>query len=284
MVENIKDPGTVAAEVKMSRMVHKGAFLVVEGKDDLRFWKRHRHQSCELVWAGGKHNVVGCIQRLDASGELGVIGVIDDDYDQLMNRGRSSENLVATDAHDLESLLCRSEALDAVLAEFGESSKIDAFRAKEGTGVRQGLLDRALVFGRLRWASERFGLAFDQDAVRVPRFVVADTWEVDETGLIEAVVAKDVKRDEEELRGLIDRLPVADGWRVVRGHDLVAVLRIGLMKVLGNVPASVGNEDIARVLRAGISLGELDRTGLGLEIRAWEAESEPYRVLSEGFV
>ena len=39
----------LAAEIKMRRTQHDGAFLVVEGKDDLRSWRPRSHESCRLV-------------------------------------------------------------------------------------------------------------------------------------------------------------------------------------------------------------------------------------------
>ena len=38
MLSGHKDPSSVAAEIKMMRMVHGGAFLLVEGANDVRFW------------------------------------------------------------------------------------------------------------------------------------------------------------------------------------------------------------------------------------------------------
>ena len=44
-----KNPATLVAEIRMHRMSHDGSFLIVEGKDDVRFWTSRRHTSCELV-------------------------------------------------------------------------------------------------------------------------------------------------------------------------------------------------------------------------------------------
>lgn len=278
MPQGYKDPGILVAEIKMTRTLRNSAFLVVEGVDDVRFWRARRHAECELIDGEGKLNVVESARRLDADDYGGVLGVIDDDYDSLMGVTHGSRNLVATDAHDLECLLCRSSALDTVLAEFGDPSKISQFEEDTGVDARTGLLERALVFGRLRWAAAHFHLDIDQGAIRVPRFVETDTWAVDSEGLTRAVARH---KSPDVLARTIKQLPSADPWYVVRGHDMTQLLRIGLRCVLGNMPAKIGINQISQVLRAAISPEELRKTTLWTDIRAWETENRPYLILAE---
>ena len=278
MLREHKDPGSVAAEIKMIRMVHDGAFLVVEGVNDVRFWSTRRHDNCELVDGEGKLNVVGAVHRLDGEGISGVLGIVDDDYDILLGINHTSRNLVTTDVHDLECLLCRSSALDNVLAEFGIASKIKDFEDAAGVDVRTGLLAKTTVFGRLRWAARRHNLDINYGAIRVPRFVDIDTWTVDVDELIGAVSSSGSPHDCDELKQRIAELPFADPWRVAHGHDMIQILRIGLKRVLGALPASKGTEDIARVLRAAMSLEELQKTTLYADMRAWES-TNAYLVL-----
>ena len=278
MPQGYKDPGILVAEIKMTRTIHAGAFLVVEGADDVRFWRTRRHAECELIDGEGKPNVVESIRWLDADDYGGVLGVIDDDYDSLMGVTHGSRNLIATDAHDLECLLCRSSALDTVLAEFGNPSKISQFEEETGVDARTGLLERALVFGRLRWVAAHFHLDINRRAIRVSRFVDTDTWAVDSEGLTRAVVPQE---SFDVLARSIERLPSADPWYVVRGHDMMQLLRIGLRRILGDIPASTGTDQISQVLRAAISPEELRKTTLWTDIRAWETKNRPYPILAE---
>lgn len=265
-----KDPGSIAAEIKMTRMVHGGAFLVVEGVNDIRFWRTRRHDTCQLVDGEGKKNVVGAVDRLDAEAIRGVLGIVDDDYDSLLGINRRTQNLVATDAHDLECLLCRSSALDTVLAEFGVASKIREFESVAGVDVRTGLLERTMVFGRLRWAAMRHNLEIDHRGIRIPQLVDIDTWAVNSDQLARAVLPDGSSHDYDVLKRRVAELPPADPWRVAQGHDMIQILRVGLRRVLGHLPASKGYEDVARVLRAAVSMEELERTNLYADIRGWE--------------
>ena len=118
-VKGYKTPGTIVAEIKMRRMLRRSAFLVLEGVDDVRFWKTRHHLDCVLIDAEGKPNVVYGIDRLNAGRMEGVLGIVDDDYDSMLGVSYDVRcNMAATDAHDLESLLCRSSALDSILAEY----------------------------------------------------------------------------------------------------------------------------------------------------------------------
>ena len=275
MPRGYKDAGVIVAEVKMTRTSSKSAVLVVEGVDDVRFWTPRKHAECGIVDGEGKPNVVQGIGRMDSQGVRGVLGIVDEDYDLLEGRSLGSENLIAVCPHDLECLLCQSSALDKVLAEYGSGSKIADFQERECVDVRTALLRRAEVFGRLRWAAVRFSLDVECKGIRVPRFVDTGTWSVDEVGLMR-MAERGVGGD---LRRYIGQLPSASPWRVVRGHDVLEILRIGLKKVLGSLENNVGVKQLGRVLRAGIDVGELQGTSLWGDMVAWQRNNEAYRVV-----
>ena len=258
----------------MERQVNDCSVLIVEGADDARFWEPRRHSACVLVDSEGKPNVVEAVRRLD--GDVGgVLGIVDEDYDCLMGKSLGSSNLVAVSPHDLECfLLCHTSALDSVLAEFGTRTKIASFQARESTDIRTALLRRASVFGQLRWAAQACGLNVCTKEIEngIPKFLDDKTWDVDRQGLIRVAAAG----LEDELERCIGRLPNVQPWRLVRGHDVLAILRIGLQNVLGDLPSRVRVLDIARVLRAA---GRLEGTTLLEEIRRWEGANRPYLVL-----
>jgi len=230
----------------------------------------------------GKRNVVDGIGLVSQQDGQGVLGVVDDDYDSLLGVEGHGENVVVTDAHDMECLLCRSRALDRVLAEFGSPMKIRRFEQKAGVDVRVGLLERAAIFGRVRLAAALYGLNIQHGAIRVPRFVDEATWTVDSEGLTRAVLKEDSADDESVVARSVEGLPKADVWRVVRGKDLLELLRIGLMRVLGDIKPTVGTEQIARLLRVAMSQEELQSTQLWADMRIWEkSPGRNYLVLAE---
>ncbi len=273
-----KTPGTVVAEIKMHRETHSRAVLAVEGKDDLRFWRAQSDGNCELVDGEGKSNVLGALPRLDACGVKGVLGLIDSDYDIFLKKTLPSRNLVATDAHDLECVLVRSKALDGLLAEFADESKIKRFEDAHRTTVREALLDRTLYFGLVRLAATLWDASEVMRELRVPRFVDETTWTVDADTLIRAVAERS-GRSRRTWQDRTSALRQEDPWFVARGHDMLEILRIGLRNVLGDISAGAGVKDIARGLRMAMSREYLEATGLWNRIRSWEDENPPFQVL-----
>ena len=266
----------VVAEITMRRMSHTGSFLLLEGKDDVKFWSGHSHQTCRLVDGGGKPNVISAMNHLDTSLFNGVLAVIDSNYDHLAGVRHTTRNIVCTDAHDLECLLCRSTALDAVLREYGNRDKIERFEG-EHTSVRTALRDRAAAFGRLRWAGRKFKL--DLSGVKPPAFIDQETWQLSEKRMVERATALNPHVEEAALSEAISALPVVDPWYVARGHDVLEILRIGLCDVLGEIRGNVRERQIASVLRQGMSASELQSTQVWRDIREWEASNSPFLVL-----
>ncbi len=276
MLQGHKSPGTLVGEIKMLRASHHGAVMIVEGKDDVRFWRPRCHATCDLIDGEGKPNVIGAVQRLDATQFGGALGIVDSDFERLTGGRIESSNLLYTDAHDLECLLCRSSALDKVLAEHGNVSKIHRLESA-GIDVRTALLERALVFGRLRFAA-LLARPSVKLQVKVQQFVDEKTWTVDDETLICRALANS-PHDADAVTSRLGQLADVDPWHVVRGHDMITILRIGLRRVLGDLPTSIGTNDIARLLRAGMSPEDLRDTGLWADLRAWEAANRPYAVL-----
>lgn len=270
----------VVAEILMRRMSHTGSFLLLEGKDDVKFWSGHSHQVCRLVDGGGKPNVISAMNRLDTSLFKGALAVIDSNYDHLAGVRWTSRNIVCTDAHDLECLLCRSSALDAVLREYGNKDKIERFE-REHASVRTALLDRAAILGRLRWAGRKFEPNLRLARVKPAAFIEVETWQLKEKQMIEAATTSNPHVDEAALSDAIVALPAVDPWYVARGHDVLEILRIGLRGVLGELKASVGVDQIASVLRQGMSASELQSTQVWRDIREWEALNRPFLVLQK---
>ena len=223
------------------------------------FWRNQMAVGCESVVGEGKPNVVGCMARLEEEAIRGVLAVVDADYDVLTG-AKAGANIVRTDAHDLECMLCRAPALDRVVVEYGTAEKVS------GVDVRSELVERALVFGRVRWALVRLACDADEKA-ELPRVapllqevVDREMWSVDRDRLLARIEER--LGEDSGLSEAIAALPDADPWHVVHGHDMVELLRIGLLHALGDMRPKYRGTDIARALRLAMTKDDLRATAM----------------------
>lgn len=270
MLSEKKNAGTLVAEVKMVRNYGAGSILLVEGPSDSKFWASRIVDDCERIVGGGKENVICCIQRLDALRIEGVLGIIDADFDVLLGRDFLSNNLVVTDYSDLECMLIDSVAFERVIGEFGNSNKIKQFETQNNQTILSALIERSLVFGKLRLAAKIFDLDIIGAHISVTRFLEEDSWQIDECSLLSAILPVKGNISISKLRECVAKLSAAETWCVVRGHDILSILRIGLISVLGDNKGNFAIENIARVLRAGYSHDELVLTKLWKDMEQWE--------------
>jgi hypothetical protein len=273
-------PSSLVAELLMSRNASHKSFLVLEGPHDRRFWERRIDKAaCECALAYAKQTLLLAFQKLDSTGFRGALGIIDADVDHLEGRPPVSPNIVATDTVDLEALLLRSPALESVLLEFGEASKIATFERSAGHDVRTALLHRTLPFGRIRWVSERRKLGIPMDRLSPYKYFEGKSWALLEDRLLHDAAGHTHSLQEADLRAEIDALPAHDPWQVVHGKDMLKILDQGLRGALGARDSKSHAEHVARLLRQGIDGAELHRTSVGVGIAAWERRNPPFVVL-----
>lgn len=269
--------GDVVAEFIMIRAAFSGSLLVVEGESDWKFWSPRIDKSqCHLVIAGSKPTVEGAVLRANGMPLAGILGIVDDDYDSVCGVGVVSQNILRTDSRDAEAMLLKSIALERVIAELSDAAKVAAFEAAEGTSVRDALVKRSLLFGKLRWLDKRRGWGFDFENLSPYRFGNVNDWTIDEPAVL-AMVANAVGVTISALTEALAELVVADSYSVLHGKDTLAVLAMGLRGKLGGKPHPV--DRLCQMLRLAYDDGIASATNLFVAVRNWEASNAPFRVL-----
>lgn len=103
---------SIANSVRMKRLKHAGAFMLVEGEDDKKLLKNFVEKAlCVIQIAHGKPNVLGALAILERDSFQGVLAIADADFAHLEGEPPHSPNLFWTDTHDLETMLLASPAL-----------------------------------------------------------------------------------------------------------------------------------------------------------------------------
>lgn len=279
------DEFDIAQQVRMERQAgHLGAFLLVEGKNDEKvLYKFISDETCELVIAGKKRNVVGAIQQLDEDGFLGALGIVDTDF---VGAEYESENLLSTGVRDLDVLVFNSQAFDYYLYERADPKKLEDFVRSRGMEIRDIVYESCFPIGCL-WIVRHHmqadlklkDLSFD--------FVNKETLVVDEEALLTEVFAqsrRDIDQREVRRRFELAKRQNYPKECVCRGHDLATVVGIALKNCIADLNAPYVD---VRTRRSEVEFGwrlafgdrQFFATDLAQSIRDWEDNNQPYLIL-----
>ncbi len=275
-----------ANEIRMLRSSYRGAFLIVEGTSDMKFYKQVMDADrCQLVTPvkgedGKRKQVIELLKILQQPLIPGVVAIVDKDFDELDGTLPGLPNLFFTDTHDLETMLLQSPALEKLLGEFGTVEKL----AKFGCDVREVLLAAGCPIGYLLWVSLQDRLNLKFEGIDFPKFIDTTTLTIDEAKLIEEVKKKSqqpqLKTPELQQRLHSQKTPIHDRWQVCRGHDLINILAVGFRKALGSKQAhEVTVEILERDLRLAYEQVYFQTTQLYRAIGQWETAHPTYQVL-----
>ena len=226
----------IANEVRMTRSLHRGVFVIVEGDTDARVYGRFIDSDhCRIIPANGKDNAIESLAILDRDHFRGVFAIVDSDFWQLDGIAPPADNVFVTDTHDLETMIVRSDALDAMLAEFARPVKADT--------VRKLLLDITMPVGYFRWLSTpgQDDLCISFRDMKRERFVIKrnGTLSVDIRRMVSEALEQSHSVDVDR-NVIISRLKALmsgkkhDPWHVCRGHDMIYMLHLSLHEVYGN--------------------------------------------------
>ncbi|MGH7121405.1 MAG: hypothetical protein ACREFP_20850 [Acetobacteraceae bacterium] len=268
--------GDLVAEITLSRAVLASGILVVEGDRDSKFFRPRLATGPEqILVGGGKQNVLLAVEEACRRGQLGVLGVVDDDCDSMLNAQPSCVHIVGTSERDLDTTLLRSAGLEAVIAEASDPRLLADLEKTEGS-VRAALERKALIFGKVRLLARVSGWGIDFQRLN-PRRFIRPGWRIDELAVTHAAASL-AGVAESELRRELDALdvPETEIYKVLHGHDTLAVLAEGL-RFIG--AKGFSEEGLAHELRLAYTESTGSVRGVLTAIRKWEAQNQPFKVL-----
>jgi hypothetical protein len=282
----------IANQIRMQRTRWSGAFLLVEGDLDSRFYSRFVLQS-SIVVAHGKDRAIGALRILVDEGFKGILAIVDQDFWVLGEGSRPDlAGLLCTDGRDLEIMLLRSPVLERLLTTWGSKEKLGGLRERD-VDPADILLQAGKEIGYLRWLSERDRSAPTRtpDTALSPdgplrlkfreltfgKFVDRRALRIDLQKLIQAVSNHSQQpiyreRVEVALQALRSKADERrhDAWDICAGHDLLKLLEIGLCSLFGSCqPSDLKNFD--RVLVVAYDDEWFWQSALFANLQAWQA-------------
>jgi hypothetical protein len=265
----------------MKRRGPKDACALVEGAEDQMFYSRFVDGACcRIEICYGKQNVLGVLAILERTGFAGVVAIVDADYVHAEQQASTSQNLVHTDLHDLETMLVCSSALDNILIEYGPHDEHAALTV-QADAVRKIAIYIAARIGFLRWVSIRDDMGLDLSSVNMVDVLADDgslRWEalimVTQTRSRKGVLQPDL------LHVRCEELAAAShpAEQICRGHDACAVLAFYASRVWRTSHGTTAG-DIERGLRLAYKESDFVETKMFRQLKNWEESNPPFKVL-----
>lgn len=268
-------PADISAQMRMERQRHKGAFILLEGADDIkRFRKFFIEADSSIVNCYGKANVVGAVEIEQNSGRSDVIGFVDVDFDKILNLHQENDDLIFSNCHDFDLDVCLSDAICRYLEETGDESKINALGGPKS--CVEVILIALRPLSALRFANIRHNLRYSLGSLNHEEFF--DGVDVDLEALISHVSLGKFNSEANKavLRQHIARYCQADFdlWQFTNGHDFFAALGIALRSRIGNRKnPQTWRSEVEKHLRLTFDINDLDGIGCLPKVLEWQGRT-----------
>lgn len=276
-----QNPNRWADQIRLRRDAFNGIFIIVEGHSDKLVYSNFvNSETCQFTITDGKKQAMDTIRILDNTNFLGILAIVDADFDHLENNLPESPNILLTDAHDLEMMMLKTPALEKVIKERGSEEK-----TKENN-IREILLKIGQEIGYLRWMSQKNNLALRFEGLDFGKFIKKDTLEIDYSDLIKTIKDHSQKQSliNQEIEEKIEMLrnKEHDPSQVCCGHDIVQILSLALCKAWGTCkPTDVKAENLERDLRLAYERSYFYQTQLYCLIQNWQSIYSPCQILRQ---
>ena len=274
----------ISNTVLMMHSAFKGILMVVEGPTDHRLYGKFTDRSeVRTVIAHSKDNVKGVVREVTGHrGLKEVMGIVDSDLDLLMGRKVSSP-LFRTDTRDAESMITSSQSFKEVLWEYADQDRLAQFESRYGPVIER-VEDAAYPIGLLMYVSEVENLNLSFKDLEFLDFIDRYSLKCDLNDLCRAVVRNTAAPviQARELRILLDEYLQEKHFvdEVCRGHDLVAIMAIGLRFAFGSDNAQhLRDSALGSALRLSYDIRDFNQTQLYKDTSAW-AEGIGHRLWS----
>lgn len=226
----------------------KGYYLIVEGQKDYKVYSKFIDETnVRIKEAFGFEKVKLVLQILSERGFSNKIGIIDADFSRILEIEHNLEGLFLTDYHDIEVMIIKTKALEAVLRTFISNTKIENFEKEKGKPIRELVLELGVEIGFLKLANKVYdlGLVFkphnpEGNQIDYKDFIDRNSFSfIGKSHLIKTSInysrnkSKSLKSEEEITDGF-NKIAVQtfDIDNLVNGHDLSNILFLLMKKTL----------------------------------------------------
>lgn len=276
------DGWDVAAHIRFVRQKHKGAILIVEGETDDKLLSNFVDEGlCSIEIAFGKPNVLECLGLLEDDGFLGVVAVVDADFDRIEKVAHSLEGLIYTDLHDLDMTVIFSPAGERYIKEKSVKERLSAVGLQK---ILHDVKECATQIAYCRLANHRNQLMLNFKKLDFQ--FVSDKLSLDRESMLECIIKNshapgcDIKALDRIYSKIVEE--AHDPLQLCNGHDVAAILGIALRKLLADRPKQqTWSSEVSSDIRLAFGENEFNKTRLYEKLLDWERANKKYSLFSD---
>ena len=263
-----------------------GHYLLVEGKKDVKLYGKFINQdNVRIKPAFGNEKVKSILSSLEDRGFDKKIGIIDSDFNKILNNEISIDGLFMTDDHDVEVMIIKTTALENVIRIFCSNAQIVKFEKDNNTTIRDSLLKVGKEIGYLKLANSihDLGMIFkpkkaDGNLIKYSKFTCDKTLNyLGDDKLIDTVInysrtkSPSLKPKPEIESSLTKvRQDEFDLNQLVNGHDLSNLLYLLMKKVLkSRNKMLINNNSVEDSLILSYEYDFFKKTDLYASLKKW---------------
>lgn len=277
------DEYDIAQEIVMERMVHKGSFLVLEGKTDIkRFRPFIEVDQCSMVNCQSVRKATRAMALLKGRQFAGALAVIDADFSRVLGEEQSEEDIVVSEFHDLDLDWINTAALEKYLNEVADDHRValKGGSAEIVNKIHTGL--RPVSAGR--YLNRKRVFNFKTSGINVGKFFCSDADLCQDYA--EALAAEGYVQSSQvdwiviEIRSEME-VP-KDDWQMTNGHDFCGALGAMLQSEIGNrkIPQTWASE-VESHIRLAFDKADFQSLKIFDDIMAWEKRNNGYQVVQK---
>ncbi|MEI7636419.1 MAG: DUF4435 domain-containing protein [Syntrophus sp. (in: bacteria)] len=254
--------------------------ICVEGVDDEKFFLKFFHEKhCKVRSCKNKDGVLQALKSAQNKYNVHIIGIVDRDFDTVLNRTHPDKNIFCVDYHDVEIMMIETGDFLPIITEnfFVSTTKNPINIVEKITQVKQNAYVMAYPIGCLRLINEIEKMQMSFSMIPWEKFVIFSQKlepAINEAELIKLMSIKQISAEllQLKLRETMEKYQ-KDYRHICCGHDVAeAIVFMIKREVKNHSPIDAIKLKIQSLLRASYHKSEFSQTQLYATLVDYEKE------------
>ena len=281
-------------------------YLIVEGESDLNLWKDNfAHEDVIIKVSGDKDVSIETLKILYQElskkfSVIGIIAIVDSDFDHLKKTIFKHKSLFRTDFHDIGIMMLKSKAFikffnrhcterERIKHHLKKVYKTKINNDEMINRLREYLFDNAKIIGILRWINELKNLNLNFKKINYYNFIKKNSLEIDIEKLINHLItinSKNSKLKSNLIKELDNELKSFNKGlicQICQGHDTISILTVGVNIFLSKrkKDCRMPSMDLHKFFEVSFELYHLKEFKLYEKLRKWEENYIPFKIFRD---